>query len=170
MALEDEQSDFLSKLNTGQAIVFSGGFNKAVAVKIAQSSNTTDEIVDKDKIKHAALEFYMHNAKSGILIGSDVIKSPKIEDISMLFMLQKEGVKELVRDLKENYIDIEKSLYEKLKSFIDNGVDMDILVKIFMVENSISKEYVNETKEFLEKYLNKSFESRDRIKFRDVFL
>ena len=89
---------------------------------------------------------------------------------AMLFMLQKEGVKELVRDLKENYIDIEKSLYEKLKSFIDNGVDMDILVKIFMVENSISKEYVNETKEFLEKYLNKSFESRDRIKFRDVFL
>ena len=170
MALEEEQSDFLSKLNAGQAIVFSGGFNKAVAVKIAQSSNTTDKIIDKDKIKNAALEFYMHNAKNGILIGSDVIKSPKIEDISMLFMLQKEGVKDFVRELRENGIDIKQSLHEKLKNFVDSGVDMDILAKIFMVENSISKEYTNETREFLEKYLNKSFAAKDQRKFRDVFL
>ena len=39
-----------------------------------------------------------------------------------------------------------------------------------MVENSISKEYTNETREFLEKYLNKSFAAKDQRKFRDVFL
>ena len=32
MALEEEQAEFLSKLDIGSAIVFSGGFNKAVAI------------------------------------------------------------------------------------------------------------------------------------------
>lgn len=172
MALEEEQSNFLSKLGTGEAVVFSSGFNKAVAVKIKQNLDTTDKIIDKEQIKQDALKFYADKAKSGILIGSDVIKSPRIDDISRLFDLQKDGIKEFVKDLKQSCIDVNVNsvLHEKLKSIVDSGLNMDILVKIFIVENSLSENYLGEVKEFLEKYLNKSFDAKDRKKFTNVFL
>lgn len=172
MALEEEQSNFLSKLGTGEAVVFSSGFNKAVAVKIKQNLYTTDKIIDKEQIKQDALKFYADKAKSGILIGSDVIKSPRIDDISRLFDLQKDGIKEFVKDLKQSCIDVNVNsvLHEKLKSIVDSGLNMDILVKIFIVENSLSENYLGEVKEFLEKYLNKSFDAKDRKKFTNVFL
>lgn len=168
MALEDEQSDFLSKLRVGEAIVFSGGFNKSVSVKINQSSKTTDKILDKELIKQSALEFYTQNAKSGILIGSDIIQNPTKDDILKLFELQKEGVKDLVKQIRQDETKITDSQKE-LKKFIDNGVNLDILVRIFMVENSILAQYTDEVKEYLDKYLNNSFLAEDTRKFRDIF-
>ncbi|MEE3711871.1 ATP-binding protein [Campylobacter sp. CLAX-7218-21] len=168
MALEDEQSDFLSKLRVGEAIVFSGGFNKSVSVKINQSSKTTDKIIDKELIKQSALEFYTQNAKSGILIGSDIIQNPTKDDILKLFELQKEGVKDLVKQIRQDETKITTSQKE-LRKFIDNGVSIDILVRIFMVENSILAQYTDEIKEYLDKYLNNSFLAEDTRKFRDIF-
>ncbi|WP_086243210.1 ATP-binding protein [Campylobacter devanensis] len=168
MALEDEQSDFLSKLRVGEAIVFSGGFNKSVSVKINQSSKTTDKILDKELIKQSALEFYTQNAKSGILIGSDIIQNPTKYDILKLFELQKEGVKDLVKQIRQDGTKITTSQKE-LRKFIDNGVSIDILVRIFMVENSILAQYTDEIKEYLDKYLNNSFLAKDTKKFGDIF-
>lgn len=172
MALEDEQSDFLSKLRVGEAIVFSGGFNKSVSVKINQSSKTTDKILDKELIKQSALEFYTQNAKSGILIGSDIIQNPTKDDILKLFELQKEGVKDLAKQIIQDEININtysQKSQKELKKFIDNGANLDILARIFMVENSILAEYTDEVKEYLDKYLNNSFLAGDKKKFRDIF-
>ena len=169
MALEDEQSDFLSKLRVGEAIVFSGGFNKSVSVKINQSSKTTDKILDKELIKQSALEFYTQNAKSGILIGSDIIQNPTKDDILKLFELQKEGVKDLVNQIRQDETKINTYSQKELKKFIDNGVSIDILMRIFMVENSILAQYTDEIKEYLDKYLNNSFLAEDKRKFRDIF-
>ena len=169
MALEDEQSDFLSKLRVGEAIVFSGGFNKSVSVKINQSSKTTDKILDKELIKQSALEFYTQNAKSGILIGSDIIQNPTKDDILKLFELQKEGVKDLVKQIRQYETTIKTYSQKELRKFIDNGVSIDILVRIFMVENSILAQYTDEIKEYLDKYLNNSFLAKDTKKFGDIF-
>lgn len=169
MALEDEQSDFLSKLRVGEAIVFSGGFNKSVSVKINQSSKTTDKILDKELIKQSALEFYTQNAKSGILIGSDIIQNPTKDDILKLFELQKEGVKDLVNQIRQDETKINTYSQKELKKFIDNGISIDILMRIFMVENSILAQYTDEIKEYLDKYLNNSFLAEDKRKFRDIF-
>ncbi|RAZ24486.1 helicase HerA domain-containing protein [Campylobacter hyointestinalis] len=170
MALEDEQSDFLSKLRVGEAIVFSGGFNKSVSVKINQSSKTTDKILDKELIKQSALEFYTQNAKSGILIGSDIIQNPTKDDMLKLFELQKEGVKDLVKQIRQDETTIKTYPQKELKKFIDNGVNLDILVRIFMVENSILAQYTDEIKEYLDKYLNNSFLTEDKKKFRGIFI
>ncbi|MDD7514995.1 MAG: hypothetical protein PUK08_07280, partial [Campylobacter lanienae] len=169
MALEDEQSDFLSKLRVGEAIVFSGGFNKSVSVKINQSSKTTDKILDKELIKQSALEFYTQNAKSGILIGSDIIQNPTKYDILKLFELQKEGVKDLVKQIRQDGTTINTYSQKEFKKFIDNGVSIDILVRIFMVENSILAQCTDEIKEYLDKYLNNSFLAKDMKKFRSIF-
>ncbi|MBR2917967.1 MAG: hypothetical protein IKC25_04415, partial [Campylobacter sp.] len=147
----------------------SGGFNKSVSVKINQSSKTTDKILDKELIKQSALEFYTQNAKSGILIGSDIIQNPTKDDILKLFELQKEGVKDLVNQIRQDETKINTYSQKELKKFIDNGVSIDILMRIFMVENSILAQYTDEIKEYLDKYLNNSFLAEDKRKFRDIF-
>ena len=62
MALEDEQKDFFSFLETGRAIVLSENFNKPVQVKIKQAdglSTTEDDEIPNEDIRQNCLQFLL---------------------------------------------------------------------------------------------------------------
>ncbi len=78
MALSDEQKEFLSKLPTGSAIVFSQGWNKAVQVQIREKENQEEEPeiskaveIPEEVIHEAAIEYYAEPEviKRGVLRG-----------------------------------------------------------------------------------------------------
>lgn len=58
IALSDEQKDFLSKLPTGRAIVFSQGWNKAVQVQMKNDGKKSVKKTKNDAIKELSLSYY----------------------------------------------------------------------------------------------------------------
>jgi hypothetical protein len=55
ISLDDEQKDFLSMLNTGEAIVYSAGWHKAARVKIIASSDTSGATIDEDRLRQQGM-------------------------------------------------------------------------------------------------------------------
>lgn len=55
IGLDDEQKDFLSMLNTGEAIIYSAGWHKAARVQIKASSDTSGVMVDEDLIRRQGM-------------------------------------------------------------------------------------------------------------------
>ena len=58
IALSDEQKEFLSKLPTGRAIVFSQGWNKAVQVQMKNGEQKSDKKTKNDIISEISLRYY----------------------------------------------------------------------------------------------------------------
>ena len=166
MALEEEQGAYLSRLETGRAILFSGGFHKAVSVQINQRSNTTDEIIGDDIIKDNILAFYTETAKSGAITGSNFYDNPTKDDINTLLEFQKETM-EIMRNLGK-YIEkqkIDETHRKILKKY--EFLSIDILTQKFMFECRINENKFNFAKEFIQKVLNDSFTETDIIYFND---
>lgn len=69
MALEEDQKDFLSNLDTGKAIVFTQGWTKAVQVKIKSLQADDDEDISTAQIEQIAVEYYKDNYRRGVLRG-----------------------------------------------------------------------------------------------------
>ena len=62
MSLASEQKNFLSSLNTGRAIVFSQGWDKALQVQIKRTTNTTgDRYVEDHELTERIIDFYQGN-------------------------------------------------------------------------------------------------------------
>ena len=82
MVLSDEQKDFLSRLETGRAIVFTQGWAKAVQVQIAKSTNTTGEqAIAESQLRKTALAYYCQGHRRGIFPGiEDWRETPSIEE------------------------------------------------------------------------------------------
>lgn len=82
MVLSDEQKDFLSRLETGRAIVFSQGWPKAVQVQIAQSTNTTsEEIIQDEQLRKTVLNYYCQCYRRGIFPGIEEWREvPSVEE------------------------------------------------------------------------------------------
>lgn len=55
ISLDDEQKDFLSMLNTGEAIIYSAGWHKAARVKIIASSDTSGTLIDEDRLRQQGM-------------------------------------------------------------------------------------------------------------------
>lgn len=81
MALTDEQKRFLSNLNTGRAVVFTQGYNKAIQVQIENITNTSSkEEIDDGLIRDNALAYYCQTYKRGVFQGAEKLKlAPKLE-------------------------------------------------------------------------------------------
>ena len=73
MALEEDQKDFLSNLDTGKAIVFTQGWTKAVQVKIKSLQADDDEDISTAQIEQIAVEYYKDNYRRGVLRGLEKV-------------------------------------------------------------------------------------------------
>ncbi|RDU71835.1 ATP-binding protein [Helicobacter brantae] len=168
MALEEEQKEFLSKLDAGVAIVFSGGFNKAIATKISQTSNTTsDLVITEEELQKNVYKFYADCYKSGVIVGSSWLESVGVEEIAILLDLQRRGG--LMREIKKHWEAKQKiapKLLKSLQRFADK-LSVDFLAKYFIVENAISETKLEYAKEFLAKYLSNSLCESDVRYFND---
>lgn len=65
MALDRDQKRFLSSLLTGQAVVFSDGYEKAVLVKVKNQSNTSDTPLADIELTQAVMSYYRKEQRKG---------------------------------------------------------------------------------------------------------
>ncbi|EAK0952000.1 ATP-binding protein [Campylobacter lari] len=167
MALEDEQAEFLSKLDIGTAIVFSGGFSKAVAVKINQSSNTTsNELVNEEIIQRNIYNFYAKNYKDGVILGSAWLENADIKTIENLLNLQRRNIMKALKDHYDKKQKIAPKILKNLKP-IAQIFDLTFLARFFILENNLDENKLNIAYDFLYKYLNNSIENKDVEHFKN---
>ena len=167
MALEEEQAEFLSKLNTGSAIVFSGGFNKAVAVQMKQLSNTTsNEFISEEIIQENIYDFYAQNYKDGVILGSHLLSNVDSKKIGNLLELQRKGIMGAIQSHWKSNQKVAPKLLQSLEN-VSKNFEFEFLVQYFMLENGIKEDKISFAREFLDKYLKNKMESEDVGYFKD---
>jgi len=96
MALNDEQKQFLSNLETGQAIISSQDFAKPLRVQIqevAGLSTTTTDLSDEATLRNIALCYYQQHYKKGLIPGLELHDSePSLTEIERFLTLNVAGL------------------------------------------------------------------------------
>ncbi|CAM3467880.1 DUF87 domain-containing protein [Campylobacter upsaliensis] len=168
MALEEEQAQYLGKLETGVAVVFSGGFNKAVMCKIEQSSNTSsNDFIEENDLQRSVYEFYAKHFKSGVILGSSWLDKVDVEDIKSLLDIQRRGG--VMKEIKRHYENKQKIAPKLLLSLkeCEKQFSRKFLAKYFLLENNLNFEKENIALEFINKYLEERLTEDDVIYFKD---
>ncbi len=167
MALEEEQAEFLSKLDIGSAIVFSGGFNKAVAIQMNQLCNTTsNEFISEETIQEDIYEFYAQNHKDGVILGSYLLSNVDGKKIGNLLELQRKGIMGAIQSHWKSNHKIAPKLLQSLKD-MESIFGLDFLAQYFVIENNMEAKSSKYAYEFLEKYLQEKMNSEDVMYFKD---
>lgn len=171
MALEEEQAEFLSKLDIGSAIVFSGGFNKAVAIQMNQLCNTTsNEFISEETIQEDIYDFYAQNHKNGVILGSYLLSNVDGKKIGNLLELQRKGIMGAIQSHWKSNHKIAPKLRQSLEN-VSKDFEFEFLVQYFMLENNIKdkkkENKIQFAREFLEKYLNNQMNGDDACYFED---
>ncbi len=65
MALDSDQKRFLSSLLTGQAVIFSDGYEKAILVKIEKQSDTSKAPLEDAELTQAVMDYYRQEQEKG---------------------------------------------------------------------------------------------------------
>lgn len=176
MSLSSEQKDFLSSLNTGRAIVFSQGWDKALQVQIKMTTNTTgDRYVEDSELTERIIDFYQ---KNNIILGLRYLDRKATEEefeyCKLVSSYQKEA--KIFKELFENKI----KTFEQFKIIFNILLDEDlwnVMEKILLqdgydrISESDGRKFVEEIKKIdcsknidlnifkeiiLEKYYDKS--------------
>jgi len=173
MALDKEQKEFLSSLETGRVIISNQDFIKPIQVQIKQLENvstTTSKAVDEESLRENALKYYQQNAKRGIILGLNIYKqNPTIEDIDIVL---KYNLEALCNGWEKICKNSEKEFAFTLKNFLVNRKLETKLefVKDFLFE-IFYKESEDSTKEWIEsnfvKFLKEVIED-DKNKFHSA--
>ena len=122
MSLSSEQKDFLSSLNTGRAIVFSQGWDKALQVQIKMTTNTTgDRYVEDNELTERIIDFYQ---KNNIILGLRYLDRKATEEefeyCKLVSSYQKEA--KIFKELFENKI----KTFEQFKIIFNILLDEDL--------------------------------------------
>ena len=126
IALSDEQKDFLSKLPTGRAIVFSQGWNKAVQVQMTEGKKRSAKEVQDEEIKSIALTYYSTEdvVKRGVMRGLEKIKKTEPKMVADYLWLMRAGhnVLDLCRKIfqegniiEKDFVNLKNSLFRLSK-------------------------------------------------------
>lgn len=92
IVLDKDQKEFLSNLETGRAIVFSQGYNKALQVQIKKATDTDAQIkiVDED-LRDSVYDYYIKNYKKGIIINTQFLNNePTFDELQKVLDISKE--------------------------------------------------------------------------------
>jgi len=81
MALTEAQRNFLSNLEVGHAVAFSGDWPKAVHVKVDYVTNTSaTEDITNEELRERTLAYYAAQYKSGVFPGLEVLRKRPTRD------------------------------------------------------------------------------------------
>ena len=150
MALQDEQKEFLSNLETGRAIIFSQDFTKALQVQIKPLDNlstTTTDIISKKKIRDICLNYYPDN----------FLEKENHFDIDLI-----NGWSSIIDNFADDFkFDLKKYLIDnKLNDNLDK-ISVDIVTNIYTGRDGLSnQDRIKYLKEFLKDVIE-----NDKIKF-----
>lgn len=136
MALEDEQKNFLSYLETGRAIISSQGFSKPIQVQIEEIqdlSTTNSDIISENEIRKNAIKYYQKNYKTGVIQGLEKLgETPTFEE-----------VESFIKFIQEDLI-----IGKWKKAFLDEKIDRTFDFKKYIEQNHLSNKL-----EFLADYI-----------------
>lgn len=92
IVLNKDQKEFLSNLETGRAIVFSQGYNKALQVQIWKRTETDAEVKIKDEdLKDSVYAYYAKNYKKGIIMNTQFLEhEPSMEELQKILDISKD--------------------------------------------------------------------------------
>ena len=120
MALNDEQKEFLSNLETGRAIVSNPNFIKPIQVQIAQLENvstTKSAVIDAKILRDNVLDYYRQNYKKGIIPPVEIKNNvPNVKDLEEALQYDFYALEvEWLKRVKDN----EKIVLGGIKQMID---------------------------------------------------
>jgi hypothetical protein len=124
MALTEEQRNFLSHLEIGQAIVFSGSWPKAIHTQIANVSDTSsNENIDDETLRDNILKFYSQSYKHGVFPGLEMLDEEPSKEVIEKYIsyIQNVDVSEFVKN--SNVVTphgLEEKLEDLLKNMLEN--------------------------------------------------
>lgn len=160
ISLTSEQKNFLSSLNTGRAIVFSQGWDRALQVQIKRDTNTTgDRYVEDWELTDRIIDFYQEN---GIILGLNFLdKKATLEEFEICRLFS--ANQKTARIYKNGF---EKSIYnfEEFK---------ELNTEIFQILETLEKILSKNTVTLDEKELNLLKKYIGKIgteEFRDIIL
>lgn len=131
MSLTEEQRNFLSNLEIGHAIIFSGNWPKAIHTQVAKLSDTSsEENIPDEELREIILKYYITQYSRGIFPGLEVLtKEPDITMLeSYISKIQNADFSDIFLDDKRTEHlsqDYRKKLEELKKSFdFNKGLDL----------------------------------------------
>lgn len=103
--LTDEQKQFLSNLETGRAVYFSTGTEKAVQIEIIRNTDTSAKSPSrKDILSPAMIQFYLQEYKSGLYCGLEYFsRRPKEKQFFVLRQVNEEKAPRWYREFNKNH-------------------------------------------------------------------
>lgn len=169
MSLASEQKNFLSSLNTGRAIVFSQGWDKALQVQIKRTTNTTgDRYVEDHELTERIIDFYQGN---NIILGLKYLDrkatQEEFEYCKLVSSNQKES--KIFKELFENKVESFQQFQEIFDTLLDEEI-WDIMEKILQ-QQEYDKVSENNGRKFVEKI--KKIASSENINleiFKEIIL
>lgn len=149
MSLASEQKNFLSSLNTGRAIVFSQGWDKALQVQIKRTTNTTgDRYVEDYELTDRIIDFYQGN---NIILGLKYLDrkatQEEFEYCKLVSSNQKES--KIFKELLENKIESFQQFQEIFDILLDEEI-WNIIEKILQ-QQEYDRVSENAGRKFVEK-------------------
>ena len=120
VALNDEQKEFLSNLETGRAIASNPNFIKPIQVQIAQLENvstTKSAVIDAKILRDNILDYYRQNYKKGIILPVEIKNNvPNVKDLEEALQYDFYALEvEWLKRVKDN----EKIVLSSIKQMID---------------------------------------------------
>lgn len=112
MGMSDEQKEFLMRLRTGEAIVFSGEWDKPVHVKIDQSTDTTAEQREMDTL--AVQRQLIKNASDKYLEENQLLYLPSLRELQCHPNFTQKQVRDYEEVTRCIYDDLKKNVVEEL--------------------------------------------------------
>jgi DNA helicase HerA-like ATPase len=147
MALENEQKDFLSKLDVGRTIVFNQSFYNSIQVQIKQLENistTSEKEIKESKLREIWLQFYATIHKLN-LTNQDIDTLSKLEMLWGSFM--QEADKRESKTYERYYSQIQSLLLEFSES---KEMVVEFIVKKFYHNNFDKIEEIGEVLQTIE--------------------
>ncbi len=177
IVLEKEQKEFLSKLDTGSAVVFTQGFNKAIQVQINQSTDTTsNKVISEDDLQKEVYKFYSKQYKKGTIVGTQLMKKqPTLQEMKNIFELNREGA---LKHLIWEYVSKKKVTEESIK-VLKHALELfgeDYVVQYLILSYFGEKEGVHfsdslyeEKREIISDFVNKCINNEFTNQYYKVF-
>jgi hypothetical protein len=155
MALDKEQKEFLSSLETGRVIVSNQDFVKPIQVQIRELediSTTKSDVIDEQTIRENALRYYLKNAQRGMILGLELQQVElTTKDIDRVL---KYNLEALSNGWKKICTHTTKEFVFNIKEFLLNR---DLEKELTFVSTFIISQFYNEseveTKEWIENNL-----------------
>lgn len=162
MALSKEQATFLSNLEIGNAVMFSGSWPKAIHVRVKNIFDTSsEEIISDEELHNNILNYYATTYKRGVFPGLEILeKEPTLQEFkNYISYIQNVDLANIFTLRTMNETGFNRYIVEKIieaKDKCGESVLVAALVSLYLIPNNIEevrnavREYINTRLKFEE--------------------